>query len=223
MSILVIGNKNYSSWSLRPWLVLKHLGIDFDERQLQLDTEQFQSQLALFSNAGRVPVWIVDQLKIWDSLAICEYLAEAHPKLWPDEVDERALARAMVCEMHSSFNALRNELPMNCRAEQRQIDISSEARRDIDRIEQIWQQCYTHRSSPSHSEGPWLFGRFGIIDAFFAPVAIRFHGYRLNLTPATKAYVQLQLDNPLLQQWITAGQAEAEIIAHEERGRADDC
>ena len=214
MPTLIIGNKNYSSWSLRPWLVLRYLGIDFDEVRLALDTPEFKSQILRYSAVGRVPVFQDEQVQIWDSLAICEYLAESHPTLWPDERSERALARAFVSEMHSGFNALRNELPMNCRAEQRQITPSAAALADIDRIEQIWQQCINLHAN----EGPWLFGRFGIIDAFFAPVALRFQGYRLTLSHNSLEYVRLQLANPLLQEWLCAGQQEAEVLPREEVG-----
>ncbi|MFT5720312.1 MAG: glutathione S-transferase [Motiliproteus sp.] len=214
MPTLVIGNKNYSSWSLRPWLVLKHLGVSFEEVQLQLGTPSFKQQVGQYSQAGRVPVLVEGSLNIGDSLAICEYLAEDHPRLWPDDRCQRALARALVCEMHSGFNALRNALPMNCRANQRQLQISATVRQDIDRIEQIWQQCADTRTR----EGPWLFGRFGIIDAFFAPLAIRFQGYRLNLNPNSADYIRLQLENPLLQEWITAGQRESAVIPSEEAG-----
>ncbi|MFT6915647.1 MAG: glutathione S-transferase [Motiliproteus sp.] len=214
MPTLVIGNKNYSSWSLRPWLVLKHLGVSFEEVLLQLNTPSFKQQVGQYTQTGRVPVLVEGSLKISDSLAICEYLAEDHPALWPDDRSQRARARALVCEMHSGFNALRNALPMNCRANQRQLEISAAARQNIDRIEQIWQQCVDTRTL----EGPWLFGRFGIIDAFFAPLAIRFRGYRLNLSPNSNEYIRLQLDNPLLQEWINAGQRESAVIPNEEAG-----
>ncbi|MEH6472867.1 MAG: glutathione S-transferase family protein [Halopseudomonas sp.] len=214
MPTLVIGNKNYSSWSLRSWLVLKHLGIHFNEVRLALDTDQFKQQIGQYSAACRVPVLIDGTLNIWDTLAICEYLAEDHPLLWPDNRQQRALARAYVSEMHSGFNALRSELPMNCRANQRQVEISAATRADIDRIEQIWQQCTDAKTQ----HGPWLFGRFGIIDAFFAPVAIRLHGYQVSLQHNSAKYIRLQLDNPLLQEWIGAGQAESEVIPDEEVG-----
>ncbi|WP_421861893.1 glutathione S-transferase family protein [Motiliproteus sp.] len=214
MPTLIIGNKNYSSWSLRPWLVLRHLGLDFEEVRLSLGSPDFHRELKRYSQAGRVPVYQDDQGSIWDSLAICEFLAERNPLLWPDEPYQRALARAYVCEMHSGFTALRAELPMNCRALQRQIEPSQAALADIARIEQIWQQCIEHHAQ----EGPWLFGRFGIIDAFFAPVAIRFNGYQLSLAHNSREYVKLQLSNPLLQEWIAAGQAEPEVILREEVG-----
>ncbi len=214
MPILIIGNKNYSSWSLRPWLVLKHLGIAFDEVRIPLDTAEFQQQIRRYSAAARVPVYLDGPVHISDSLAICEFLAETQPQLWPDDRSQRAQARAFVCEMHSGFNALRRELPMNCRADRRQVELSPAAIDDIHRIEAIWQQCL---STPAN-DGPWLFGRFGIIDAFFAPVAIRLHGYRLDLHPTSTAYIRWQLSNPLLQQWITAGQHETERLPHEEVG-----
>ena len=226
MPSLVIGNKNYSSWSLRPWLVLKHLRVDFDEVQLALDTESFKPQLSRYSDAGRVPVWVDGELKIGDSLAICEYLAESHPSLWPEDRRERARARALVCEMHSGFTALRSELPMNCRAHQRQITLSVGAHQELQRIEQIWQQCADASANArtdagaanNTGENAWLFGRFGIIDAFFAPVVIRLQGYQLELSPNTQAYIRQHLDNPLLQEWILAGKEETAILAQDEAG-----
>ena len=138
---LIIGNKNYSSWSLRPWLVLKHLGLDFNEIRVPLFTETFKQQIRQYSHAEKVPVLQSGDLTIWDSLAICEYLAEQHPQLWPDDVADRALARSAVAEMHSGLMALRGELPMNCRANQRRLDYSAAAATDIERVQALWKQC----------------------------------------------------------------------------------
>ncbi len=211
---LVIGNKNYSSWSLRPWLVLKHLGIAFEEIRLPLFTDTFQQQIRQYSGAARVPVLRDGGLDIWDSLAICEYLAEQHPQLWPQDRADRALARSAVAEMHAGFVALRTEMPMNCRAHQRRLDYSPAAAADIARIESLWQQCRTQ----SGDQGPWLFRQFGIIDAYFAPVVIRFNAYRVPLTDSSKAYCRTQLANPHLRQWIAAGVGESEVIDAEEAG-----
>lgn len=212
---LIIGNKNYSSWSLRPWLVLKHLGIDFDEIRLPLFTDTFKQQIQQYSQANRVPVLKTAETTIWDSLAICEYLAEQHPQLWPDDSACRALARSAVAEMHSGFMALRGELPMNCRAQQRSLDYSAAAADDIDRMQALWQQC----RDQNPSAGPWLFGRFGIIDAFFAPVAVRFNAYQVPLTPPSQRYIETQLANPDLQLWVDQGRAEVEVLAEEEAGQ----
>ena len=217
---LIIGNKNYSSWSLRPWLALKHLGIDFDEIRVPLFTDSFKQQIRQYSHADKVPVLISDETTIWDSLAICEYLAEQYPQLWPDNAVDRALARSAVAEMHSGFMALRGELPMNCRANQRRLDYSAAAATDIARIQALWLQCQNQsQQSQPQQQGPWLFGRFGIIDAFFAPVAIRFNAYQLPLTSQAQHYIDTQLANPDLQHWIAQGSAELEVLAEEEAGQ----
>lgn len=212
---LVIGNKNYSSWSLRPWLLLKHVGAAFDEVRIPLDTPEFLAQVSQYSGAGRVPVYIEGEKTIWDSLAIAEYLAEVHPQLWPLDPSARAFARSMVAEMHSGFTGLRSALPMNCSANQRVITLSSRALSDMQRIEHLWMACAPY----SDGKGPWLFGTFSIADAFFAPVVVRFQGYQLELRSETKRYCQTQLSNPHLQQWIAAGQAESEVLESEEAGQ----
>ncbi len=211
---LVIGNKNYSSWSLRPWLLLKHLNTPFEEVRIALFSGDFKAQILKHSGAGKVPVLKINGISIWESLAICEYLAETTPDIWPTDAANRSLARSAVAEMHGGFSALRQELPMNCRAKQRKLHCSAAAIEDIRRIEQLWRQC----QQQSNEEGPWLFGKFGIIDAFFAPVALRFTGYQLPLQPHSLAYIETQLSNPHLQQWIADGQAEAEVIKEEEVG-----
>ncbi len=212
--LLVIGNKNYSSWSLRPWLLLRHLGIEFEEVRIALDTPEFQQQVKRYSNAGKVPVYIQGELRIWDSLAICEYLAEKYPQAWPHSEKSRALARSVCAEMHSGFSALRNELPMNCRAHDRIVQLSDAAKQDINRIENIWELCRKYRKG----DGPWLFGDFSVADAFYAPVAIRFSGYRLELKEHSRSYCQTQLNNSHLQEWIRAGQEESEIVEADEAG-----
>ncbi len=212
--VLVIGNKNYSSWSLRPWLLLRHLGIAFDEVRIALDTPEFQQQIKRYSNAGRVPVYIQGERRIWDSLAICEFLAEKHPEAWPSSENSRALARSVCAEMHAGFSALRSELPMNCRAHDRIVKLSDAAKQDISRIENIWELCRKYRKG----DGPWLFGDFSVADAFYAPVVVRFNGYRLELKEHSHLYCQTQLNNTHLQEWMHAGQEEHEIIAAEETG-----
>ncbi|MEH6651344.1 MAG: glutathione S-transferase family protein [Motiliproteus sp.] len=213
---LVIGNKNYSSWSLRPWLVLKQLHVEFEEIRIPLFTDNFKQQIRQYSEAEKVPILKTSELTVWDSLSICEYLAEQHPHLWPDHPADRALARSAVAEMHSGFTALRHELPMNCRAQQRSLNYSDAAAADLNRIQSLWQQC----KSQSQQPGPWLFGRFGIIDAFFAPVVIRCNAYKIPLSELAQGYLKTQLANPDLQQWIDAGKAESEVIEEEEAGEA---
>lgn len=205
---LIIGNKNYSSWSLRPWIVLKKLAIEFDEVPINLADPTFKADIAsagkLGGQRGLVPVLIDGDTSVWDSLAICEYLAEEHPSLWPANRSDRAFARSMVSEMHSGFVHLRGALPMNCRAKSRQVEISSEVRKDIDRIEQLWAEALQQHQR----QGPWLFGEFSIADAFYAPIIIRFIGYDIALSATTQAYISEWLNDPSLQEWISLGKQE---------------
>lgn len=214
MPTLIIGNQNYSSWSLRPWILLKHAGIAFDTLRIGLFTDTFKEEISRYSEAGKVPVYQDGDLLLWESLAICEYIAELRPQLWPEDKQARAIARAICSEMHAGFSALRNELPMNCRARNRRIQISDQCRTDIARIESIWRQCREQYAS----EGPWLFGRYSVADAFYAPVVLRFQGYALSLSDETQAYCQTVLADPHLQQWITDGRAEPEVLAEDEAG-----
>lgn len=212
--LLVIGNKNYSSWSLRPWLVLKHLDVAFDELRLPLDSDRFHREIGHHSPSGRVPVLCDGALRVWDSLAICEYLAERYPeaRLWPADPAARAMARSVCAEMHSGFSALRLELPMNCRARGRKVVIGPEAAADIARIEAIWSDCLNRHG------GPWLFGAYSIADAFYAPVVLRFTGYRVALGETSRRYMATALADPALEDWLAAGRAETEVIEHEEVG-----
>jgi glutathione S-transferase len=143
---LIIGNKNYSSWSLRPWLLLKEAGIEFDEHRIVLDVPTTQQEIASYSAAGRVPILQLGDLTVWDSLAICETVAERWPekKLWPEDADLRAQARAISAEMHSGFAHLRDCMPMNCRAMGRKVAIPDELGEDIDRVIAIWAECHKH-------------------------------------------------------------------------------
>ena len=205
---LIIGNKNYSSWSLRGWFVLKHLGIEFDEVKIPLDVPRYKQKLYHYSDAGKVPVYIEDSLTIWDSLAICEYLAERHPLLWPVDAKARVTARCVSAEMHSSFLDLRNELPMNCRASYRSVTPSKGAAKDITRIENIWTSCRNLYAS----EGPWLLGGFSIADVMYAPVASRFDTYQIKLNSTAYEYMQTVLANPHIRQWYEDSRQEAEVI-----------
>ena len=206
---LIIGNKNYSSWSLRGWFVLKHLGIEFDEVKIPLDVPGYKQKLYHYSDAGKVPVYIEDSLTIWDSLAICEYLAERHPLLWPLDAKARATARCISAEMHSSFLDLRNELPMNCRASHRSVTPSEQAAKDISRIERIWTSCRNLYAS----EGPWLLGGFSIADVMYAPVASRFDTYQIQMNSTAWKYQQTVLTNPHIRQWYEDSRQEIEVIS----------
>lgn len=208
---LVIGNKNYSSWSLRPWLFLTHHGIDFSEVRLPLDSDTFRSEIGRYSPSGRVPVLHDGDLVVWDSLAILEYLAERHPATrgWPDAIDVRAHARAISAEMHSGFADMRNEMPMNCRRRGAPVALSASARRDVDRVTTLWRE--TRRL---HGEGgQFLFGRFSVADAMYAPVAVRLVAYGVELDEACRAYVDTIYALPAMRAWLSDAGRETESLA----------
>lgn len=211
---LVIGNKNYSSWSLRPWLLLKHAGIGFKEIRIPLDTERFSAEIGAHSPSRKVPVLKRGDLRVWESLAICEYVAEQfpHSRAWPDDAAARALARAVSLEMHAGFAALRAALPMNCRRRVEGFEPPPHARHDIHRVGEIWRQCLARENR----DGPWLFGRFSIADAMYAPVALRFAGYGVTLGPVEDAYVERVLAHAAVAEWVEAAGREPEVIAREE-------
>lgn len=212
--LLVIGNYNYSSWSLRPYLALKSLGLAFRLERIALDQPETAAAIRRYSPCGRVPVLIEDGVTVWDSLAIIEHLAEAHPSLWPADPVARGMARAVSAEMHSSFQALRNELPMNIRATGRRVDPSPAAAADIARMTAIWQEA---RGRFGQS-GPWLFGAFSAADAMFTPVASRFRTYGVALPEPLQAYRETVLAAPAMREWSAMAAAEAERIEHEEVG-----
>lgn len=210
---LVIGNKNYSTWSLRPWLLLKHFGVPFEEVRIALNLDETPARLRELSPTCKVPVLYDDEFVVWDSLAICEYINEKqlNGAGWPTAAASRARARSVSAEMHSGFNALRNQWPMNVRL-QRPMPAEGELLKDIARIEQIWQQCV------EASGGPWLFGKFSIADAMYAPVVMRFYSYHPELGDSAAAYCRTMLANSALQQWMAAGVQEKEVIKQDEIG-----
>jgi len=211
---LVIGNKNYSSWSLRAWIWMKHLGLEFDEIRVSLFTETMCDQLAPYFSNCKVPVLQHDGIEIWDSLAILEYLVGLFPEQGlPTDLKACAVARSLCSEMHSSFAALRNELPMNCRREPSPLLLSDACVADIDRVQALWD--YAGR----YSEGDenWLFGKFSIADAMYAPVVLRFHRYQVPLNDPASAYVDRLLNHPAMIEWVAAARAETAIIEQEER------
>lgn len=212
---LVIGNKNYSSWSLRPWLVLKESEISFDERRIVLDTDTTARELKELGAARRVPVMIIDGHKVWDSLAIAETVAERWPdkQLWPEDPDARAHARSISAEMHSGFDALRSQMPMNCRAMGRKVPLTDELTADIDRVIEIWSDCF-HRYN-----GDWLFGDFSIADAMFAPVVLRLRTYGINLPESAAHYPRRLLQSTAMQDWLAAAEVETEVIDADEAGQ----
>lgn len=218
---LVIGNKNYSSWSLRPWLLLTHFKLPFEEINISLGAKNVSDQLRQFSPSCRVPVLIDGPITVWDSLAICESVSERYlaGKGWPTEEGMRAHARSISAEMHSSFLALRHELPMNCRA-RRKIRVSPLAQKDIARIDAIWSECITKSNTDVSANGnsPWLFGNFSIADCMFAPVVLRFRTYGIGVSEASQRYMDNVLANKHLQAWIDAGKKEKEVLAEDETG-----
>jgi glutathione S-transferase len=214
---LIIGNKNYSSWSLRAWLILSEAGITFEEHRIALDTPATATELKKSAPAGRVPVLILDGHAVWDSMAIAETVAERWPdrQLWPDDAYARAHARSISAEMHSGFTKLREALPMNCRAMGRKVPLPDALAAEIDRVFEIWSDC----QHCFGSEGDWLFGRFSIADAMFAPVVLRFRTYGINLPQSASVYPGRLLDSKPLQKWLLAAESETEVIQREEIGQ----
>jgi len=207
---LVIGNKNYSSWSLRPWLLLKHFDIDFDEVRIALYNDQARENLAMHSPSLKVPVLNHHGQAVWDSLAICEYISETflNNRGWPSRPEARAIARSASAEMHSGFFALRNELPMNCRKQHANFELSSNVLNEVARIKAIWSECRER----FYMDGDWLCGEFSIVDCMFAPVVIRFHGYGVVLEGDLKVYVDRVLSHPHVAAWMKDGENESEVI-----------
>jgi glutathione S-transferase len=208
---LVIGNKNYSSWSLRPWIFLRHNKIEFEEKWVSLFVETTEAELADYNSDYKVPVLKDGDLLVWDSLAILEYLSETYleGKGWPSDRKARALARSISAEMHSSFFNVRNEMPMNCRKRFDGIGLSPEAKREVERIKSLWRNC----RSEFGNGGDWLFGGYTIADAMYAPVALRFHGYGIALSGQEADYVACVLNQPEMKAWIEEGKRESQIIA----------
>jgi glutathione S-transferase len=212
---LVIGNKAYSSWSLRPWLLMKEAGLAFDEIRIPLYQDGHAAKIRQHTPAGRVPVLHDGAVTVWDTLAICEYLAERHPEknLWPASVAARAHARAVSAEMHAGFAALRSNLSMNVRRNFPGAGITPEVARDIARIEALWGDCL------SRYGGPFLFGAFGIADAMYAPVATRFKTYAVALGIEAQRYAERLLALPSMRAWYADAAAETEVLPQFEERR----
>ncbi|HTT13874.1 MAG TPA: glutathione S-transferase family protein [Burkholderiaceae bacterium] len=214
---LVIGSRNYSSWSLRTWLLLRHAGIAFEEIPLRFTAPDFKRQVLRYSRAGRVPVLIDGDLTIWDSLAIAEYIAEnfADKLLWPSDRKQRAEARSICAEMHAGFQALRSAMPMNVGARLPARGWNIEVQKDITRIAAIW-----GARSRFAGTGPFLFGRFGVADAYFAPVVWRFNTYEPDLPGQAAEYMRTMLKLPAMQAWAAEAAHEDEFVADDEPYRA---
>jgi glutathione S-transferase len=212
---LVIGNKNYSSWSLRPWFFLRQHDIDFAEKRVPLFTAETDSQLEAYGSDYKVPILVDGERVVWDSLAILEYLSEQYlnGNGWPSDVTARAVARSISNEMHSSFTNVRGEMPMNVRKQFRNFKLSPAAQREVERISALWRRCRKEIAG----EGQWLFGAFSIADAMYAPIVLRLHGYGIELGDVESQYVQTVLEQPVIQEWIAAGEREREIIEEDEK------
>jgi glutathione S-transferase len=208
---LYIGNKNYSSWSLRPWLLLKHLNIPFTEHMVSVAGRDYNPALRPIAGNARVPCLHVDGLQIWESLAIAEYLAEQHPQLWPADAKARARARSISAEMHAGFTHLRTAMPMNLKFKLKGIPADTAVQRDIDRVIEIWTEARTQFAT---SDGPYLFGKFSIADGMYAPIVCRFHTYNVQLPPVAAKYRDMLLAHPAMQEWYEAARKETEAHAH---------
>ncbi len=208
---LYIGNKNYSSWSLRPWLLLKHFAIPFAEHMVSVAGRDYNPALKPLAGNARVPCLHEDGFQVWESLAIAETLAERHPQMWPADPRARARARSISAEMHAGFVDLRTAMPMNLKLRLRGRPASSAVQRDIDRVVEIWEEARTQFAT---LDGPWLFGAFSVADAMFAPVVWRFHVYNVDLPPLAGVYRDAMLAHPAMQEWYAASILESEAHAH---------
>ena len=210
MPVLVIGNKCYSSWSLRGWLPLRHWGIAFEERRLPLESEEFVREIGKYTPTGRVPVLIDGDTTVWDSLAICEYTNERwlDGKGWPADRVARAHARSICAEMHTGFNGLRGALPMDCRAGGAAVPVNAAARADVTRMRDLIADCRARFGGG----GPFLFGEFSLADCYFAPIVVRFKGYGVPVDRTVAAWVEAAWALPALVEWVAAGRAERETV-----------
>jgi glutathione S-transferase len=214
---LVIGNKNYSSWSMRPWVLMREAKIPFEEVPLKFDESGGGLRVAgieRYSAAGKVPVLLIDGEPVWDTLAICETVAELYPakQLWPQDERARRVARSVCAEMHSGFQALRGAMPMNIRGRYPGKGLNEKSGKDIQRVVAIWSDCRARFGKG----GPFLFGAFGIPDAFYAPVVMRFQTYAVEVPPAARAYCEAVQSLAALQEWCDAARREIEFVAEDE-------
>jgi len=211
---LIIGNKNYSSWSFRPWLAMKVTGLAFEEHVVSLSDPDFKKTVMQFSPAGRVPALDDDGICVWETLAILEYLSEKFPAaaLWPADRAARAHARAIAAEMHAEFTALRRECPMNMWRPAKRHPLSTEASANVARIDAMWTDCRA-RFGP---HGPFLFGGFSAADAMYAPVVSRFATYMVPVGPASRVYMEAVMSLPAWQEWRTAALKEPWVLPADE-------
>jgi glutathione S-transferase len=211
MNKLIIGNKNYSSWSLRPWILMKQIGIPFEEVRIPLFEKGYKDEILKHSPSGKVPALCSGSLTVWDSLAICENVAEVYPekKCWPEEMTARSMARSVSHEMHSGFLEIRNTLLMNCKKQTELNEIPLELQSEIDRICEIWRSCRQLFSN----EGNFLFGQFSIADAMYAPIVLRFKSYGIRVGEREGAYMKAMMSLDSLREWVAEAVIEKESIA----------
>ena len=211
---LIIGNKNYSSWSMRPWIGMKVAGVPFEEQVISLDAPDFKQVVGAVSGTGKVPVLIDGPVSVWESLAILEYVAEKFPAagLWPADAGARALARAVSSEMHAGFQPLRKHLPMNLWRPVMKRELTPEAQANVRRIEAMWADCRARYGKG----GPFLFGGFGAADAMYAPVVARLHTYDVAVSGETRAYMEAVMALPAWREWYAAALQETWVLAEDE-------
>ena len=214
---LIIGNQNYSSWSMRPWVAMTHFGIAFQQTKIELDTPTFKQQVVQFGNAQTVPVLVTENGTATDSLSILETLADQYPHMWPRDPALKLASRNAVARMHSGLFALRGEMPMNCRANQRLLDITPACRNDINEVQALWASCMAKAAEKGQDQG-YLLGGLSIADAFFAPVVMRLKGYNVPVNDVTHQYMNTMLANPAVRAWIAAGLSEATVLEADEAG-----
>ena len=211
---LVIGNKNYSSWSFRPWIAMKVAGIAFEEEVISLDAKDFKTRVTRISGTGKVPALADGNVQVWESLAILEYLAEkfSDARLWPADPAARAQARAIAAEMHAGFVPLRRHLPMNMWRPVMRRDLTPEVQANVRRIEAMWADCRTRHGAG----GAFLFGPFGAADAMYAPVVARFHTYAVEVNALARTYMDAVMDLPAWREWQTQALAETWVLPEDE-------
>jgi glutathione S-transferase len=213
---LVIGNKNYSSWSLRPWILMKHLGVEFREVMIRLNQPETRDEICKHGPSGRVPMLRQGALCVWDSLAICEYIAELTGRGWPKDREARSVARSVSAEMHSGFANLRSQWPMNARGHNRRTAMTPTLDADIQRVAKIWEDC--RQRFGASGGGQWLFGEYSVADAMYAPVVLRFNTYGAQVPDVARRYLAVALEDPALQEWVRAAREEPWTIESEELG-----